>query len=102
MQKNDRKTSLDQTGLFLVLETSGNKYLFLLFDYDSNSIMVEGMPSRTKHQLKTAYKRCVKRLQQRGLALQLQTLDNESSKHLKTYMLNQNIKFQYTPVGSHR
>ena len=64
--------------------------------------MVEGIPSRTKHQIKNAYKKCVKRLQQRGLTPKLQTLNNETSNYLEAYMNEQQIMYQYTPVGSHR
>ena len=63
--------------------------------------MVEGIPSRTKHQIKNAYKERVKRLQQRGLTPKLKTLDNKTSKDLEAYMNEQQIKYQYTPVGSH-
>ena len=38
----------DQTRKFLVQSTSGNKYLFVLYDYDSNYIHAEPIPSRTK------------------------------------------------------
>jgi hypothetical protein len=48
---------LDQTGHFIVPSTSGNNYLFLLYNYDSNSIQAEPIPNRTKESIKAAYEK---------------------------------------------
>jgi len=47
----------DQTGHFPIPSSSGNKYLLILYDHDSNYIHAEPMPSRTKHQILAAYKK---------------------------------------------
>ena len=38
----------DLTGQFLIPASGGNKYVYVLYDYDSNYIYVTVMPSRTK------------------------------------------------------
>lgn len=38
----------DQTGKFIVASNSGNNYMIVLYDYDSNSILVESMQSCTR------------------------------------------------------
>ena len=45
----------DQTGKFIIPSSRGNNYLFLLYDYDSNSIHAETIPNRTKETLLAAY-----------------------------------------------
>jgi hypothetical protein len=71
------KIYTDQTGKFLVLSSRGNKYLYILYDYDSNAIMAEPIKSRTQSELTRAYKKLFDQLAKRGLRPQVQLLDNE-------------------------
>jgi hypothetical protein len=48
------KIYTDQTSKFPVLSSRGNKYLFVLYDYDSNAIMAEPIKSRTQGELTRA------------------------------------------------
>ena len=91
----------DQSGPFLTPSTSGNKYIFVLYDYDSNFIDAIPIPSRSKAQLVQAYRIGISRLQQRGLTPQLHRLDNEISKLMEEEISSNNIKFQLTPAGNH-
>jgi hypothetical protein len=92
----------DQTGRFVVPSTSGNNYLFILYDYDSNSIHAEPIPNRKKESIKTAYTKILRLLQRRGLHPQLHRLDNEASQLLKEFITDENIEFQLTPASLHR
>jgi hypothetical protein len=47
----------DQTGRFIVPSTSGNNYLFILYDYDSNLIQAEPIPNRKKKSNKAAFEK---------------------------------------------
>ncbi len=93
---------LDQTGRFIVPSTSGNNYLFILYDYDSNSIQAEPIPNRKKESIKAAYEKMLRLLQRRGLHPQLHRLDNEASQLLKEFITNEDIEFQLTPASLHR
>jgi hypothetical protein len=92
----------DQTGRFPVTSSRGNKYLFVMYDYDSNAILAEPIKSRQQNELLRAYKKLTQHLQKRGLTPKLQRLDNECSEAMKTEMDAQNIDWQLTPVGIHR
>jgi hypothetical protein len=37
----------DQTGIFLVVSSKGNKYIMILYDYDSNAILAQHIKDRT-------------------------------------------------------
>jgi hypothetical protein len=63
------KIRLDQTGRFIVPSTSGNNYLFIL--YDSNLIQAEPILNRKKESIKAAYEKILCLLQRRGLHPQL-------------------------------
>ena len=96
------KTYSDQTGRFICPSISGNNYIFLLYNFDTNSIHAEPIPSRTKHQLLNAFKKICTSLQQRGFQPKLHHLDNEISTIFKEHLKDQHIAFQLTPEGLHR
>jgi hypothetical protein len=92
----------DQTGRFVVPSTSGNNYIFLLYDYDSNSIHAEPIPTRKKESIKEAYSTVLRLLQHRGLRPKLHRLDNEASQLLTDFMTDEQVDYQLTPAGLHR
>jgi hypothetical protein len=96
------KAFSDQTGKFICPSTAGNNYVFILYDYDSNTIHARAIPTRTKNQLLTAYSSIVKDLTARGFKPRLQKLDNEISDDMENFMIQQDIDFQLTPAGLHR
>ena len=52
------KTFTDQTGRFPVTSSKGNKYIMIMYDYDSNNILGEAIKSRTGDELLRAFKKC--------------------------------------------
>ena len=87
------KIFTDQTGRFIVPASTGNTQLFILYDYDSNSIHAEPMPNKTAGSILTAYKNVHNMLVKAGLRPQLQRLNNECSEVLKEYMVDQGVDF---------
>ena len=92
----------DQTGKFPVQSKSGNNYLLILYDYDSNYIHAEPIKNRSASEILRAYQRAHKVLVNAGLRPKLQRLDNECSTLLKDYMHEQNVDYQLVPPGTHR
>ena len=70
------KIGTDKTGRLVVPSVSGNNYLLILFDFDSNSIFSKTIPNRTKHSIKNSYTNILKILTNRGLKPQLHRLEN--------------------------
>ena len=91
----------DQTGPFLTPSTSGNRYVFVLYDHDSNYIAAVAIPSRTKDQLIKAYRSIIQVFIKRGLQPKLQRLDNEVSSLMRDEMDSFHITYQLTPAGNH-
>jgi hypothetical protein len=96
------KIYTDQTGRFPVVSSKGNKYIMILYDYDSNAIMAQPIKYRTAPELLIAFQVMEQELVARGIKPKLMKLDNEASKLLKTYLHQQNITFQLVPPYSHR
>jgi hypothetical protein len=92
----------DQTGRFPVVSSKGNKYIMILYDYDSNAILAKPIKYRTAPELLRAFQVMEQKLVDRGLKPKLMKLDNEASKLLKTYLHQHNITFQLVPPYSHR
>lgn len=92
----------DQTGKFIVASTSGNNYILVLYDYDSNSILIEALRSRTGPCILAGYKRLHARLVAAGLRPKLQRLDNECSAALKQFLVDEAVDYQLVPPRLHR
>ena len=92
----------DQTGKFVVASSAGNNYVLVVYDYDSNAILVEPMRSRTGPCILAAYQTVHARLVTAGLRPQLQRLDNECSSALKTFLRAEAVDFQLVPPRVHR
>jgi hypothetical protein len=92
----------DQTGRFPVTSSRGNKYVMIVYDYDSNAILAEPLKSRNEVELLRAYTKIHTELSDRGLKPNLQILDNECPGQLKKFMKQNNVKFQLVPPVVHR
>ena len=96
------KIFTDQIGCFIVPSSTGNNYLLVLNDYDSNYIHAQPMKSRSASEILQAYKISTKILVQAGLKPQLQCVNNKCSEALKEYMRDEHVNFQLVPPGVHR
>ena len=92
----------DQTGKFILPSSTGNNYIMILYDYDSNYIFVQPFHNRTASCLLAAYKALHQRLCKAGLRPKLQRLDNECSTLLKDFLDAEAIDFQLVPPAVHR
>ena len=89
----------DQTGQFLVPAASGNKYLFVLYDFDSNYIFAVPLQRRAKECILEAYKKVYKLLSSRGLTPRIQRLDNEVSDILKQFMEQKGVSLSLIHIS---
>jgi hypothetical protein len=96
------QTYTDQTGRFPVVSSKGNKYIMILYDYDSTAILSQPIKDRTAPESLKAFQIMEQELVARGLKPKLMRLDNEASKLLKTYLHQQDITFKLVPPYSHR
>jgi hypothetical protein len=92
----------DQTGRFPVTSSKGNKYIMIVYDYDSAAILAEPIKSRSEQEILRAYSKLHQYLMERSLKPQLQKLDNECSAALKQFMRTANVDFQLVPPYDHR
>ena len=96
------KAYTDLTGQFLYLSSRGNKYLLVVYDYDSNAILAEAIPNRQAATIKNAILNITDILQAHGTKPNLYILDNEASLDLKQSLKKNNITFELVPPHVHR
>jgi hypothetical protein len=71
----------DQTGRFPVVSSKGNKYIMILYDYDSNAILAQPIKDHTAPELLKAFQIMEEVLVARGLKPNLMKLINEASNY---------------------
>jgi hypothetical protein len=91
----------DQTGRFPITSSRGNKYIMVVYDYDSNVILTEPLKSHSKNELHRAYTKIHTYLTDRGLKPVLQKLDNEAPGKHKAFKHDNDVTFQLVPPHQH-
>ena len=92
----------DLTGRFPVTSSRGTKYIFVLYDYDTNVVLVHPLKSREDDEILAAYKATLQRLATRGAKPLLHLLDNEASDALRRCITGEHIEYQMVPPHIHR
>ena len=72
--------AMDLPGRFHITLGSGNKYIFIILDYDSDYIKAPPMSSQTKEDMVCCFKLCYNEFKWAGFTAQLLKFDNEVSK----------------------
>ena len=94
--------STDLTGSFPITSARWHKYIFVLYDYDSNAILAEPIFSRKKWHILAGYKACYTHLHQAGIQPIMQRLDNETSDILIAEIQANNLDYKYEASGDHQ
>jgi hypothetical protein len=92
----------DLTGRFPTTSLSGNKYILILYDYDSNSVLSAPTKNRGDKDMVHAFDLLIQSLIIRGLKPHLQRLDNDASLALRNYLTKQGISYQLAPPHIYR
>jgi hypothetical protein len=92
METNQIYTNL--TGRFPTTSLSGNKYILILYDYDSNIVLSAPMKNRGDKDMIRAFDILIQSLIIRGLKPHFQRLYNEESLALRNYLTKQGINYQ--------
>ena len=84
----------DLTSQFPFESSSGHQYILVVYNYNSNSILVEPMKNHSDMEMVQTYTTMSSCQQHAGFNPIIQCLDNEASTALKTWMCDCNIQFQ--------
>jgi hypothetical protein len=92
----------DLTGRFPHTSSRGNQYLLVIYDHDSNAILVEPLKNKTGSEIKRGWFKLHERLATRGNDPTVYVMDNEASADLKTALQRNKITYQLVPPHVHR
>mmetsp|Transcript_8757 Transcript_8757/g.18978 ORF Transcript_8757/g.18978 Transcript_8757/m.18978 type:complete len:132 (+) Transcript_8757:372-767(+) len=92
----------NQTGRFPVTSAQGCKYIFILFDNDTN--LIHGMPikSQKANELVRAFKESYDELTRCGFQPILRRVDNETSAELVKAINARQHPYETVPPGNHQ
>lgn len=85
------KISGDPTGNYITPSLSGNNYILIVYNYDSDSIHVKPLVSRTNEFKLLAYEDIILLVKNHGQSPRIFTLDNEASALLIDFIHSENI-----------
>ena len=92
----------DMTGAFPYTSTRGNKYIYLMYDYDSNGILVHPLKNRQAAEITTAWVHIHQRFTKHGHTIKHFILDNEMSDTIKKAFTKNGVTYQAVPPHMHR
>jgi hypothetical protein len=91
----------DLTGRFPTTSLSGNKYILILYDYDSNNVLSAPMQNMSDKEMVRSFDFLIQSLIFRDLKPHLQRLDDEASLALRNYLTQQGITYQLATPHIH-
>ena len=97
-----RASYSDLTGQFPIQSNRGANYIFILYEDESNSMLVRPLHNRSAHEIKHIFTSLYNYLITRGLRPCLHTLDNEASTILKAFLTAENVEYQLVPPPFHQ
>ena len=92
----------DLTWEFPYTSSRGNKYLYIMFDHDSNGILVAPLKNRNDNRIVEAWKFLFSKLTKHGHETKMFVLDKEFSSQLKDMLKINNLKYQLVPPNVYR
>lgn len=103
--QNDMKNliTMDLPGQLPITSASGNKYIFIMLDYDADYIQATPMKSRKKEEIIRCFQLCYAELKRAGFTTQLLKLNNKiSNKLVRVIKEDENLDYQLVSPGDHR
>jgi hypothetical protein len=94
--------STDLPGRFPLTSARGHAYVFVLYDFDSNSILAAPIKIRRKNSLIQGYQHCLLELTRAGIKPILHRLDNEISNDMIAEIEIRSMDYQIAAPGDHR
>ena len=93
---------VDNTGKFPVRSLEGHMYVFVMYDYTTNAILIEPLRSMESQEFVTAFRKKITYLKKRGFTPQFNVIDNIVSTKVKEFLAEENIEVQIVEPHNHR
>ena len=98
----NNKAYFDLAGPFPYVSKRGYKYIFVLYDYDSNAILTLPLKSGNSLEMKNAWITLHNKLIKNNITPKTYIMDKETNAELKQTILKYKINYQLTPPHIHQ
>ena len=92
----------DLTGSFPFMSLDGSVCFFVLYHYESNSILAEPLNGLDDKKIFEAYKKFHLLLTEKGYSVKLNVMDNQATKYIKKFLTANECKLQLVEPHNHR
>lgn len=93
--------AMDLLGRFPITSAMGNKYVFIMYDCNSNYIKPVAMKSQETDKMIRCYGKCYEYYKKSGFTAKLLELDNKVSKTLVKQIKDDELEYQLVSPGDH-
>jgi hypothetical protein len=100
--KNSGIVYHDLTGSFPFMSFDGSMCFFVLYHYESNTILATPIAGLDDVSIFNAYKKYFEYLTAKGFKLKLNVMDNQVTKHIKKIVTKNDCKLQVVEPHNHR
>ena len=100
--KNNGIVYHDLTGSFPFMSLDGSVCFFILYHYESNSILATLIAGLDDKSIFEAYKTRFRELEAKGFKPKLNVMDNQATKHIKQFLTENECKLQLVEPHNHR
>jgi hypothetical protein len=100
--KNNGIVYHDLTGSFPFMSLDGSICFFILYHYESNSILATPIAGLDDKSIFEAYKMRFRELEAKGFKPKLNVMDNQATKHIKQFLIKNECKLQLVEPHNHR
>lgn len=94
--------AMDFTGHYSITSKQGHKYIFIMYNYDSNYTFAVLVKLRKASEYLRAFQECNDKLKQRVYSAHLLRLDNKISKDLIACICDNEINFEIVSPNNHQ
>jgi hypothetical protein len=90
------------TGKFPFMLLKGNVCFFIMYHYETNTILATPILGLDSTSILKAYKKNFEYLEQKGYKPKLNVMDNQATKVIKAYLTPQQVSLQFVEPHNHR
>jgi hypothetical protein len=90
------------TGLFPFMSLDGSVCFFVLYHYETNMILATPVVGLDNKSIFNAYKMQFDNLTSKGYKLKINIMDNQATKHIKEFLMDQQCQLQLVEPHNHR
>ena len=102
VDKNNGIVYHDLTGSFPFMSLDGSVCFFILYHYESNSILASPIAGLDDKSIFGAYKTRFRELEAKGFKPKLNIMDNQATKHIKQLLTENKCRLQLVEPHNHR